>query len=57
VNVSSEKAEVCSFCDKTHKDVLFIVARTGSAVSICDECVAQCQRIMVARSSSKGRQP
>jgi len=55
---ASKKALRCSFCGKTHLDVLKLVA--GPGVYICDECVDLCNQIIAEernRSSTARQDP
>ena len=36
----------CSFCGKHHTQVGRLIAKSGSDVAICDECIALCNEIL-----------
>jgi ATP-dependent Clp protease ATP-binding subunit ClpX len=48
---SSNKNLICSFCGKTHDEVIRMIA--GPSVFICDECVDLCNEVIAEGSDKK----
>jgi hypothetical protein len=51
-STASREALSCSFCGKSHMDVVKLVA--GPGVYICNECIALCNQIISEEMARKG---